>query len=232
MKFNETEFKSDRGIDPDTDYFGFKLRLRRYYYDHGTVREILQGDFYKLPSNPKIVIDIGANIGLVALLMARAGAEVYAFEPELYNYETLCHNVEINGYQDKIHCIKEGVGNREMTKLYVNPVASGATSFYMGNGGLEVDKYQIVSSVTIRDVFDKYKIEHCDLLKLDCEGAEKDIINDFDDDLASKVDQISVEIHDKVEGQKLIDKLKQWYGTECTYMKKKRNNHIWVFKKI
>lgn len=232
MVFNNGEFRANRGLYPDTDYYGFKLRLRRYYYDSSVVREILGGpNHYRLPDNPKVVVDIGANTGLVSLLMARAGAEVYAFEPEVYNFETLCHNVEINGYKDRIHCQKEAVDVSGNVKLYVHPGASGTTSVYFeGAEGLEPDKYQIVPSLSIREVFSKYDIKHCNLLKLDCEGSEEKIINDIDDSLANKIDQISVEIHSWVAKSGLVEKLERWYSSECTQSRRGKNS-IWVFRR-
>jgi len=214
-------------FNPDEEFAGFKIRTRYYYCDHSVVREILGNeDSYRLPNNPKLVVDIGANIGLVSLVMARRGAEVYAYEPESDNYETLLHNVWVNGYGERVRCIREAVGNPKNTKLYVHPKASGCTSFFTDFIGGFDGEYQTVKTVSIHDVFkDK---GYCDLLKIDCEGSEKDIINDFDDGLAGKVGQISVEIHDKKLLPGLVEKLSKWYDAECTDNKKGR---IYIFKK-
>jgi FkbM family methyltransferase len=197
MALSKDEFKITREFYPDTECNGFKMRFRHHYYDGSAVREIFgDKDYYRLPKNPKLVIDVGGHIGLVSLLMARAGAEVYTFEPEALNYETLCHNIEINGYQDKVHCINKAVGKSGTFKLYIHPSSGGCNSFYLSNHPqLEASKYQMVPSLSIHEVFSEYKIPHCDFLKLDCEKSEEDIFNDMDDELASKIDQISTELH-------------------------------------
>ena len=210
-------FIANRPINPDKDFFGFKLRTRARYQDDKIIRQILSGnDPYRIPENPKVVIDVGANIGCFSLLAASKGAVVYAFEPEQLNYETLCHNVEINGFGDKIHCDNHGVGIPGKTKLYVHSKNSGATSSYLEQRGLEADRYQEVDFISIHDVFNCYNIKHCSLLKMDCEGSERDIIRDMDDGLASRIDQISLEFHNKGLIKELVDKLSRWYVAENT----------------
>ena len=213
------EFRADKQIK-DLVSNGFKIRTREHFADNKVVKEILEGpDYYQLPVDSKIVIDIGAHIGLVSLVMARMGAEVYAFEPEAFNYETLCYNIEINGYKDRVHCIKLGVGKPGRTKLYVHPEHGGSSSSRLDLRmikGLEVDIFQMVNMISIHDVFKNYKIESCDLLKIDNEGAEKYIIGDFDHELAGKVKQISLESHDYGEKVGQLSKLKEWYNDTRT----------------
>ena len=163
--------------------------------------------------------------------MARAGAEVYTFEPEELNYETLCYNVKVNGYEDKIHCINKAVGKSGVFKLYVHPKSGGCNSFYLSNHPqLEEAKYQMVPSISIHEVFSDYNIQHCDFLKLDCETSEEDIINDIDDELANKIDQISTELHGvgPKNWQPIVAKLDKWYDAECT---DERGKSIWVFRR-
>lgn len=219
-------YKSDKIINEDKNFFGFKLRTRRDYYDNKIIRQILDGnDPYRIPDKLNVVVDIGANIGCVSLLAASRGARVYAFEPESSNYETLVHNIKVNNLNDRVICVNEAVGISGTIKLYIHDKNSGATSSYLEQKGLSPDKYQEIKSVTIRDVFNRFDIQHCDLLKLDCEGSERDVIRDFDDDLAGRVKQISVEFHNKLLTSELVDKLKKWYHAENT------NRHEWVFKK-
>lgn len=209
-------YKTNRNFNQDAEYFGFIMRTRRRYNDEKIIAQCLdeEKDCYRMPKNPKVVIDIGANIGCISLVAAKRGANVIALEPSEENFETLVYNVNINGYQDKINCIKKGVGVRGIHKLYIHPKNSGATSVYLEQRGLEEDKFQEIEVVSIYDVFKNYNIEHCDFLKMDCEGSERDIINDLDDELASKIDQISVEFHNKPLISRLIEKLSRWYRAE------------------
>lgn len=222
-------YKINRKFNPDKEFFGFKMRTRLRFYDEKTIKQCLGGDPYRIPKNPKVVIDVGGNIGTVALMAAKKGAnDVYSFEPSFENFKVLEYNVRINGFQDKIHCINKGVGKPDKkAKLYIHPSMSGAHSTYLTQKRLNGDCYEKVEIISIKDVFKNYNIEYCDLLKLDCEGSEYDIIMDFDDELADKIGQISLEFHDKKTIQFLINKLSSWYEPENT------KRYEWVFiKKI
>lgn len=209
-------YKTNRPNNQDKEYFGFTMRTRRHYYDEKIVAQCLDEskDVYRMPKEPKVVIDVGANIGCISLVAAKQGAFVLAFEPSSENFETLEYNVKINGYQDRVQCINKGVGKAGLNKLYIHPSNSGATSSYLEQRGLDENNYQEVEFMSIHDVFKDYGLGYVDLLKLDCEGSELDIINDLDDELASKIGQISVEFHNKHLVEELIGRLSQWYRME------------------
>jgi FkbM family methyltransferase len=220
-------YKANKIINEEKLLYGFTLRTRKHYHDDSIIRQILggNGENYKIPEKPKVVIDIGANIGCVSLLSAARGAYVYAFEPEQSNFETLCFNVTVNKLYDNIKCIQKGVGIPGETKLYIHDNNSGATSSYLEQKGLSESNYQLVNFISIHDVFKKYNIDYCDFLKMDCEGSEKDIINDLDDELVSKINQISLEFHDKTLINSLVDKLQRWYIPE------QMKRYEWIFYK-
>lgn len=221
------EYIADRETEQDKDYFGFILRTRKGSTDYRVIDEVLANNFYKVPGKLNTVIDIGAHIGTFSLKCARAGAKVYAFEPEMSNYKTLVHNVEINGFVNKIECIKAGVGKKGKTKLFVHPYKTDGSSAYVRLiRGLEKEKYQMVDFISVKDVFEFYNIKHCDLLKMDCEGSEKDIFEDIDD-YVERIDQISAELHNGKQKDRIVQKMSKWYNIECT----NRRRRVWVFKK-
>lgn len=228
------KYRVAKPILDTANYCDFKLRFRDGFGDRYVMRDMLKRGYYvKIPKNPKTVIDIGAHIGPFALAAIRAGAEkVYAFEPEEFNYELLCHNIKINGYENRVECIKLGVGAPGQAKLYIHPSNSGGSSTYLGLvKGLEASKYQTINIISIHDVFKNYNIKYCDLLKVDCEGSDADILNELDEYLIDRIGQISVEIHDRSLVNGFIDKLKKWYETECTNLGERRGGNGWVFRK-
>ncbi len=220
--------KVKRNVVADRDFFGYKMRTRVRYYDEKILAEELDPDknMYRIPDNLDVMIDIGAHIGGTTLRAAKAGATVFAFEPELYNYETLCYNVRRNRLHDRVHHVNQGVGKPGRTKLYVHDRSSGTTSSYLEQSGLVEDNYQITSFIDLHRVFKHYDIKHCGLLKMDCEGGEIDIIRELDDELVSRIDQISLEFHNKGTIQELVNKLSQWYKPENT------RRYEWVFRKL
>ena len=52
-----------------------------------------------------------------------------------------------------------------------------------------------VDCTTLPDIFEKQKLEKIDLLKLDCEGAEVEILKTVSDELLHRIRQIVMEIH-------------------------------------
>jgi len=149
----------------------------------------------ELPPNP-VVVDVGAHIGLFSL-KARAlwpTARIFAFEPVPATFALLSANLETNGaHVAAFNLAVSGPGQETMT-LQLDP---------WGNSGAASSQYasvlpfhaQVEVRTTSLPVFlDKQGIGRVDLLKLDCEGAEYDILNDLPD-LSERVGHLRVEIH-------------------------------------
>ena len=50
--------------------------------------------------------------------------------------------------------------------------------------------------ISLATLFERYKIERCDFLKLDCEGCEFEIVLESDPVLMRRIDRIVMEYHD------------------------------------
>jgi FkbM family methyltransferase len=126
----------------------------------------------KVLAPDSICLDIGANIGVIALVMARIArsGRVYAFEPGATNYQYLVENAAANGL-DNVVAIKLGLLDRttDVEFCYVESVAG--CSFIPGNDVREgvVEK---VHCVSLDEWVVANEIERLDLVKLDAEGAE------------------------------------------------------------
>ncbi len=61
-----------------------------------------------------VVLDLGANVGMYALLLARwvgAAGKVFAFEPAIQTADRLRHHVNLNQLADRVEVIQSAVGN-------------------------------------------------------------------------------------------------------------------------
>jgi hypothetical protein len=56
-----------------------------------------------------VLYDVGANIGFYSLLAARLGAQVFAFEPDVQNAESLARHARLNCLGAKIEVIRAAV---------------------------------------------------------------------------------------------------------------------------
>jgi FkbM family methyltransferase len=142
------------------------------------------------------VIDCGANIGLTTVLFTNMfpDAKVVAIEPGSENFLMLQKNT--NGY-DKVFPVRAGVWSRK-TNLEV------IDQYGAGNNGLivrETNDLDGVPAVTIQDIMNDYSVTHIDLLKVDVEGAEREIFKQGASGWLSKTKVLLIELHDyKISG--------------------------------
>lgn len=189
--------------DGTKNFGGFNFKIRKGQWDEAILAGESRPEYYQIPQNPKVVVDIGAHIGGTTILCANRGAKVYAYEPEPENFNLLLENIKINGVEDRIDCFQKGVGIPGTREVYLNPKNSGMATFERISNEKEE-----VNIIGIKEVFEN--ISHCDLLKMDCEGAEYEFI--FDTPF-EKIDQVSMELH-KGEQENVIRYLKKFYTVQ------------------
>ncbi len=146
-----------------------------------------------------VAIDVGANIGCFSLLAAsRVGAHgrVIAVEPEQSAFEILSANIRLNGLT-QIAALRMAVtGSGHDVEVIVSSTQL-FTSIYP-----VVDRHKVegatqrVSGTTLQALLKSHDIDQVDLLKLDCEGAEHDIIAGMTPSLARRIRRILMEVHE------------------------------------
>lgn len=129
--------------------------------------------FRKYVTPGSVVLDIGANIGAHTVVLSQLVGDnggVIAFEPERYNFYTLCGNLAINNIMNVI-AFQQGV-SKENGTIKVPYINSPHNTNY---GGLELDAdwskvlHYVVPCVKI----DSIGLEKCDFIKMDVEGMER-----------------------------------------------------------
>lgn len=89
------------------------LKSEKYYW-LGTYEPILQKAIAHFVKPGMVIYDLGANIGYITLIFARAVGEtgkVYAFEPLPGNIERLRANVNLNNANHIVHLVPKAVSN-------------------------------------------------------------------------------------------------------------------------
>jgi FkbM family methyltransferase len=137
------------------------------------------------------IIDIGANTGLFVLRAKQRwpNANIVAFEPEPANYSALSETIQINRLQG-VTLIQAAVSpERGFVTLYRHPRNIGAHSivFKQSNDSVRV------ACQTISDALSLCPGGRCDLLKIDCEGAEGSIFFSLTPEIAARVRTIVYE---------------------------------------
>ena len=153
--------------------------------------------------NANLVVDLGANEGYYTLKLKQNNAKckVIAIEPNPLAFEILKKNLESNKLRDvilvnKAICSKSGKMSFEMV---ANVSAIGAKNLrIMRRPWLKkemIEKIK-VDCITLSELFENYKIEKVDILKLDVEGMELEILKSGKN-LLNKICKIVVEWHSK-----------------------------------
>jgi FkbM family methyltransferase len=146
----------------------------------------------RLAPSPRIIVDIGANVGFFTLYAASRWpkAVIHAYEPAPQNFANLMRNVELSK-AERVVCHATAVtGKAGVTTLYLKQ-DSGWHSIWSHDAESEIR----VSTTTLNDIVNEVD-GPIDLLKLDCEGAEYEVFEAAESLLARSVQQIVMEYHE------------------------------------
>jgi FkbM family methyltransferase len=140
-----------------------------------------------------IVVDVGAHVGVFAIYLAKRhpGITVLAFEPDPVNFSNLLANIAINGVTNVVaHRLAVTHDGRPFT-LDTPPDNSAAAGGYY----TRADGYarSTADSITLDQIFERNAIGRCKLLKIDCEGAEYEILTNTS--VLDRVEWLSGEFH-------------------------------------
>ena len=137
------------------------------------------------------IIDIGAHIGLFSLLVSQfcKTGKIFSFEPIGDNFDLLISNLKLN-HIENIHPFNFAVSkNTSNVNLFLNSDQSAHSIFSSDSESITVQ------SISLQRILDENKISSCKLLKLDCEGAEYEIIDSLPLEYFDKIQNIAIEYH-------------------------------------
>lgn len=147
----------------------------------------------------KTIIDAGANIGLASIYFANKypSAKIIAIEPEHSNFLLLQRNV--NPYPNIIP-IQAALWHENDEINLIDP-GLGKWGFMteMKNSSKKVqgDLRHTVSAITVDKIIEDFNLETVDILKIDIEGAEKEVFSNSSVWIEN-VDSIIIELHERM----------------------------------
>lgn len=173
---------------------GLKVVLRAGTSDRNIINEQLISESY-VPDNFKIkkgdtVVDIGAHIGTFSIFASINARRVYSFEPVFENFKILKNNIEINKIKN-ITPFNYGVfsSNGEQ-KMFLNKNACMHSIYFKSEMQTEI------KTISLENILIDNKISKIDYLKMDCEGAEYEILLNCSKEIFHKIGKIVAECHD------------------------------------
>jgi len=168
----------------EIDVRGLRLSIADGIDSHAAliVASELQRDCYRLEAIDfapgDVVVDVGGHVGLVSCALARwfPFITIYTFEPVPETYRNLVFNLSQNGIAN-VRPFPCGLSSDGRTiELAVPATNTGGASCL--RRAMVLPRHTVVRSPsrTLDSVFEEYGIDRCKLLKIDCEGAEHEIL--------------------------------------------------------
>jgi FkbM family methyltransferase len=202
-----------------------------------TFKEIFMDECYlagleKDISPGATIIDIGANAGYFTLFAADKfpRSQIFSFEPVPVNYIQLQRHRDLNKTRD-IKCFPLAVAGQagEITLSFDahDSFTTSATMFTQEN--TQEDSLK-VPCVSLQEIMDEHNIIKCDLLKMDCEGAEYDILYNTSTGYLQRIDQIALEVHCGKENNQNIDALEAFLNQQGFFTRRRPVGMLWAWR--
>jgi len=144
-----------------------------------------------------VAVDIGANIGGFCVHAHQHFDRIYAFEPLAQNYRVLQHIVNqlglrnVDAYQTAIY----GKSNLELSLRAHDDGQSGDVSCAAINnqewGFSPIEEK--CETISLSDMMQSLNLPHIHYLKMDCEGSEYEILENFTE--FDRISLIAMELH-------------------------------------
>jgi FkbM family methyltransferase len=179
---------------------GLNYIIRNHTSDFRILREVWIANDYQRPGfqirAQDVVVDIGAQIGVFTVRAATAapGVRVVSFEPFPDNYRLLQANVELNDLSHVTPVNQAVSAIAETRDLYISEVNTGGHSFFgAGPSGKTVE----VETTTLPDLMTAHDLTQINFLKMDCEGAEVEILEACPAETLACIDKMVIETHER-----------------------------------
>jgi len=184
------------------------LRLRPFAGDIFVLYEVFLDGCYHIPENlvplndVRTIVDCGANVGITSLYFASRypNATIFSIEPHPDNYLILQENTRS---EPRIVPI-----NAAVVGAPVSSVRMTVSEPAWGNKLSPDESGIIVPALTISQLIEQHGLRQIDLLKVDIEGAEKDVFAHAEFLLRVKFGII--ELHGSYSTKRFDDDLAKW----------------------
>lgn len=148
-----------------------------------------------LPGNPRTIIDAGAHIGLASVYLANRfpDARIIALEPEASNFDLLQKNT---APYPNIEPVRAALWS-ECSRLQVVDRGQGSWAYQtLRSTPPGAKAVGTVDAINLQQVLDDRSLSGADILKIDVEGAEKEIF-DYASSWIARVHTVVAELHDR-----------------------------------
>ncbi|HKW16979.1 MAG TPA: FkbM family methyltransferase [Terriglobales bacterium] len=176
---------------------GLKITIRKNYGDAMTLAEILVDDYVRglnLPQNP-VIVDIGGFIGDFSLYAVKRlnASRVIVCEPSPRNWALLLRNIANNGYEGRIEPVNKAVTDGRDVMMNID--APDECQCTVSAFAPSEQPLTAVPGISLGQLLRDHAVENVDLLKIDCEGAEFEILESTPAEVFGRIRNIVFEYH-------------------------------------
>jgi FkbM family methyltransferase len=202
--------------------------LRLGTADVGFCDQIFRRGAYDLPlaRSPQVIVDAGANIGLASRFFAARypQARILALEPAGANYGQLCKNVAA---LPRITPVRAALWSEAGAVEIFNPTGRHGAFRTRRDVSAPGAGIEHAPAVTVPGLMAAYDLPQIDLLKVDIEGAEREVFADAEGWIG-RVGVIVIELHDRFQRGCALNFYAATQGFE---VERHIGEHVWVARR-
>jgi FkbM family methyltransferase len=145
---------------------------------------------------PRLIVDCGANVGYSSayFLSKFPTSTVIAVEPDSGNFDLLLRNLD--GYGDRFIAIKAAVWPfEERLQLKSSTLAEGYEWGRTVQRTIGQSPSEIINTVSIPKLIELSGLDRISVLKIDIEGAERELFSAGVNEWLNLIDNIVIELH-------------------------------------
>lgn len=190
---------TDQIVDLSRQKFNFIIREDTT--DQIVFKEVILKEQYKpiCINNVKNIIDAGGNVGYTAVYFASIypDAKIITIEPDKDNFEVLVENTK--NYPNILPLRAALWGSSKNMFIHKdNGLGEWGRQTFEANTQVIGNLEDTIKSVTIPQIMNAYDMDIIDILKIDIEGAEKDVFSKGADLWLPKIRIMAIELHDRM----------------------------------
>jgi FkbM family methyltransferase len=192
--------------------------LREYTSDLLTFEEVVLERVYepisRVLTRCSTIIDLGANIGLASRYLATcySSSQIFAVEPHPANYAILVANLRDLSKAGRCKCLHAAVWDSEKPLVIdSSPTPTRYNSCTVRESTPGEQGLSELSGLTIDKIIELSGFANVDLLKVDIEGAERELFRGNLDWLR-RVGVIAIEFHGEARSSANFDGIMKEYG--------------------
>lgn len=143
------------------------------------------------------IIDIGAHVGMFSVYCAvlNQAVKIFAYEPDEDNFAAMKDNLQLNNVKNVVMknvAVGGEIGSRT---LYVSRDSHNHSLLSEEASGDFSGEEKLVNVVTLERILEQNKLTRVSLVKMDCEGAEFEILENLSAAAFAAVENFYVECH-------------------------------------